>query len=494
MKKLSLLDKGFLLSESRETPMHVGGVSLYTLPEGASSQEFLQDLAENLRSAEEFVPPFGDLLQTGMLGVAGPCHWKPDQAMDVDYHIRHSALPQPGRYRELFTLISRLHGSLLDRNRPLWELHLIEGLQDRQFCIYTKMHHAGVDGARSVHISRSMMSTDPDYRLTESPLSINSWNKYRAKLKGAQASEAEIKNVLEALKSTFDSGAQMYSTASRIIRSWGDEGSALVPFQDVPRSSINTSVGGARRFVAQTWPFARISKVAKTFGGSFNDAVLAMCGGALRKYLELHGELPEKSLKAMVPVSLRQAGDVESSNAVAMISADLGTNVQDAARRFQVVNASTKAGKAMFQEMSAAETQLFSLLLQLPSAFLMPLGLLGRLPPFNTVVSNVPGIKETMYWNGARLDGTYPASIVMDGVAMNITLCTYGPNVDFGIIACRRSLPQVQRMIDYMEDALVDLEEAAGITGSPAKNAPPKKVPAKKRAARAKAKAAPQKA
>ena len=124
----------------------------------------------------------------------------------------------------------------------------------------------------------------------------------------------------------------------------------------------------------------------------------------------------------------------------------------------------------------------------------MPLGLLGRLPPFNTVVSNVPGIKETMYWNGARLDGTYPASIVMDGVAMNITLCTYGPNVDFGIIACRRSLPQVQRMIDYMEDALVDLEEAAGITGSPAKNAPPKKVPAKKRAARAKAKAAPQKA
>ena len=485
MKRLSVMDKGFLLSESRETPMHIGGVSLYTLPDGANSQEFLKDLAENLRSAEEFVPPYGDLLQTGMLGLAGPTYWKPDQSMDVDYHIRHSALPQPGRYRELFTLVSRLHGTLLDRNRPLWELHLIEGLQNRQFCIYSKTHHAAVDGARSVHISRSMLSADPDHRLTESPLSLNAWNKYRATLKGSQAKEAEIKNVFEALKATFDSGSQMYSTASRIIRSWGDEDSALVPFQDVPRSSINTSVGGARRFVAQTWPFARIKAVAKAFDGSFNDAVLAMCGGALRKYLELHAELPEKSLKAMVPVSVRQEGDVDSSNAVAMISADLGTNVKDPAQRFKVVNRSTKAGKAMFQGMSSMETQLFSLLLQMPSVLLMPLGLLGRIPPFNTVVSNVPGVKETMYWSGARLDGTYPASIVMDGVAMNITLCTYGPNVDFGIIACRRSLPQVQRIIDYMEGALVDLEVAAGFTGNPVNKAPAKKAAAKKRAPRA---------
>ena len=131
------------------------------------------------------------------------------------------------------------------------------------------------------------------------------------------------------------------------------------------------------------------------------------------------------------------------------------------------------------------ETQLFSLLLQMPSVLLMPLGLLGRIPPFNTVVSNVPGVKETMYWSGARLDGTYPASIVMDGVAMNITLCTYGPNVDFGIIACRRSLPQVQRIIDYMEGALVDLEVAAGFTGNPVNKAPAKKAAAKKRAPRA---------
>jgi hypothetical protein len=211
--------------------------------------------------------------------------------------------------------------------------------------------------------------------------------------------------------------------------------------------------------------------VAKAFDGTFNDAVLAMCGGALRSYLLNHAELPRESLKAMVPVSVRAEGDVDSSNAVASINADLGTNVQDPAQRFAVVKASTLAGKALFSDMSPTEAQLFSMLLQTPGLLLMPLGLISRLPPFNTVISNVPGIRETMYWNGARLDGSYPASIVMDGVAMNITLSTYDQNVDFGIIACRRSMPQVQRIIDYMEEALAELEEAAGLAGSPKKAA-----------------------
>jgi hypothetical protein len=172
-------------------------------------------------------------------------------------------------------------------------------------------------------------------------------------------------------------------------------------------------------------------------------------------------------------VSVRAEGDVDSSNAVASINADLGTNVQDPAARFAAVKASTQAGKALFMDMSPAEAQLFSLLLQTPGLLLMPLGLISRLPPFNTVISNVPGIRETMYWNGARLDGSYPASIVMDGVAMNITLSTYDQNVDFGIIACRRSMPQVQRIIDYMEEALTELEDAAGLS-SPARKARPK--------------------
>jgi len=466
------MDKGFLLAERRETPMHVGGISLYELPKGADTQEFLGSLADNLKDIDEFMPPFGDRLKMGLLGSAGNTYWEPDPNLDLDYHIRHSALPEPGRYRELFTLVSRLHATLLDRSRPLWEMHLIEGLQDRQFAVYNKTHHAAVDGARSIHISRSMLSTDPNFIAQDSPISLNSWRRYRENLKQdgrSRPSDAQVRNVIEALKSTFDSGAQIYGAARRITQAWTGKDDLLLPFLRVPPSAINTSVGGARRFVAQSWPFARIRAVAKAFDGTFNDAVLAMCGGALRTYLVNHAELPQDSLKAMVPVSVRTEGDLDSSNAVVTISADLGTAIADPVKRFAAIVASTEAGKALYSDMSSSEAQLFGLLLASPAMLIMPLGLASRLPPFNTVISNVPGMRETMYWNGAKMIGNYPASIITEGIAMNITLVTYDQNVDFGIIACRRSMPQVQRVIDYMEEALSELEDAAGIKAAPKK-------------------------
>ncbi len=215
--------------------------------------------------------------------------------------------------------------------------------------------------------------------------------------------------------------------------------------------------------------------MAAAFGGTFNDAVLAMCAGALRQYLQDQSELPATPLKAMVPVSLRSAGDVDSGNAVAAISANLATDIVDPARRFSAIQASVQAGKSYFEDMSPGEIELFSMLMQTPAMILTPLGLVSKLPPYNVVISNVPGIRQPMYWNGARLDGTYPLSIVTDGMALNITLVTYDQNVDFGIIACRRSVPHVQRMIDYMEESLQALEDAAGIAHKPArKRAKPK--------------------
>ena len=492
MKKLSGVDKGFLLGEKREMPMHVGGVALYTLPAGANEQEFLHDLAANVRDADVLLPPFGDRLSTGRLGLAGPAYWEPDPAMDMDYHVRHSALPKPGRYRELFTLVSRLHSTLLDRNRPLWEMHLIEGLPDRQFAVYTKTHHAAVDGARSIHISRSMLSPEPDHILKESPLSLSSWERYKTSLALGRPghSEEQLRNVADMIKSSLDSSASVYRALRGLSEAWAGRSELSLPHLKVPQSSLNTSIDGARRFVAQSWPFARIRAVGKAFDGTFNDAVLAMCAGALRRYLKSKGELPEHGLKAMVPVSLRQEGDLDSGNAVAAISADLGTDIADPVERFRSIKNSVEAGKAYFREMSPAEIELFTIVMQVPSLLLMPLGLISKMPPYNTVISNVPGIRETMYWNGARLNGSYPLSIVTDGIALNITLVTYGENVDFGIIACRRSVPHVQRMIDYMEESLQELEDAVGISTTPTrKRAPAKKAPAKKKSPAKKASA-----
>jgi len=463
VKKLSIIDTAFLLMERRETPMHVGTFTLLTLPEGANQQDFLHGLADGMRTAEALQSPFGDRLKTGWRGLLGPLYWEVDPSLDLEYHIRHSALPKPGRFRELFALISRLHGTLLDRNRPLWEMHLIEGLPDRQFAFYAKFHHAAIDGVRSGHVLQSMWSTDPDERLHDSPLSLAAGERYRATLSVAAPEERELRNVAEALKASFDSGAHVLGALRKYVGAWTrPDGPLVVPWQNVPASPLNTRVDGARRFVAQSWPFARIRAVGKAMDGTFNDSVLAMCAGALRRYLMNHGQLPRESLKAMVPVSLRRPGDLDSSNAVGAVSADLATNIADPARRFRVIKASMEAGKESFQGLSPEEASLFLQLQTLPALFLYPLGLASRFPPYNTVISNVPGPRQVMYWNGARVNGIYPTSIVSEGIALNITLVTYDQHVHFGIMACRRTLPQVQRIIDYLEDALVELEDAAG--------------------------------
>ncbi|MEO0438497.1 MAG: wax ester/triacylglycerol synthase family O-acyltransferase [Pseudomonadota bacterium] len=467
MHKLSMVDKGFLVGESREMPMHVAGVSLFTLPTGVDEQEFLAAIAANLKDAEELLPPFGHRLKQGKLGLAGNVYWEPDPALDLDYHIRHSALPKPGRYRELFTLVSRLHGTLLERSRPLWEMHLIEGLQNRQFAIYNKTHHAAVDGARSIHVTRSMLSANAKRVRTESPLSLRSWQDYKQALQeGRQAeyTDAELRNVADVLKATYGSGANAFKALKDIAGAWsGRRDNLALPHLKVPRSSLNGKIDGARRFVAQTWPFDRIRAVGTAFDATFNDTVLAMCSGGLRQYMINHSELPTDSLKTLVPVSLRQEGDVDSGNSVAGISADLATTIEDPIERFMTVKASVEAGKAHYAGMSPREVELHTMAMAAPSMLLLPLGMITRLPAYNLTISNVPGMRETMYWNGARMDGSYPLSIITDGMALNITLVSYAQQVDFGIIACRRSVPQVQRLIDYMEDALLELEDAAGL-------------------------------
>ena len=156
MRRMPITDAFFLIMESRRTPMHVGGVNLFTLPKDVDDATFLGNLGEILRYDGELRRPFGEKLKTGPLGIAGNILWEEDDELDMEYHVRHSALPKPGRYRELFALVSRLHSTLLDRSRPLWEIHLIEGLQNRQFATYFKAHHCAIDGVGAMHLMSSM--------------------------------------------------------------------------------------------------------------------------------------------------------------------------------------------------------------------------------------------------------------------------------------------------------------------------------------------------
>jgi diacylglycerol O-acyltransferase len=177
---INLLDAGFLHLETPDTPMHVAGLNLLEFPKGANSQKFMARLGDGYRSTTELRKPFAHIATTGMLGRFGPLYWEPDPDIDLDYHVRHTALPKPGRYRELFALVSHLHSTLLDRSRPLWEAHLIEGLQNRQFAVYTKLHHATVDGVAGARMTEAACSADPNATTDLSPLSIEAHERYKA--------------------------------------------------------------------------------------------------------------------------------------------------------------------------------------------------------------------------------------------------------------------------------------------------------------------------
>ncbi len=470
MRRMPITDAFFLLNESRETPMHVGGVNLYTFPDGVDEQEFLSGLGDLLREPCTMRRPFGERLRTGPLGLVGPVHWEADDALDLDYHVRHSALPRPGRYRELFALVSRLHSTLLDRSRPLWEMHLIEGLKDRRFATYIKAHHCAIDGVGAMHLTNSMLSTDPGARAAFPPFSREAELAYRKTLERGRSRSpepapgpADLRAVADVLKAQLGSAGNVSAALRRYADAWmGRGGELAVPWRKVPRTHFNTTVSGARRFVAQTWPLERVRAVARAFEGTLNDAVLAMCAGALRRHLLAEGDLPRESLKAMAPISLRAEGDVDAGNAIGFITADLATQIEDPAGRFRAIRRSMQAGKQQLAGLTRAEVELYTVLTQAPMLLGTVLGLGSRFPAFSTVVSNVPGPRETMYWSGAQLQGIYPASIPFHGFAVNITLVSYAGNLDFGIVACRRSVPHVQRLIDYLEESLAELEVAAG--------------------------------
>jgi diacylglycerol O-acyltransferase len=461
MRALGPLDAGFLAIESRETPMHVGSLLLFRPPHGAPPT-YLQDLYQECIGVEEFRAPFNQHLiyPASRLGLP---QWEEDSGFDLEYHLRHSALPSPGRYRELFVLVSRLHGTLLDRSRPLWEYYIIEGLHSGQFAVYAKMHHAQIDGIAAMRLLRTSFSEDPDARV---PMmwakSDRAWRPERAATASGSRDFAEA---LESRLSMFPNVARAIRRTLTSFRRPAEERMAY-PFEG-PRSPLNTKVTGARRFVAQSYSLERIHRVREVFGATVNDIVLAMSASALRRYVaEYAGGVPSRPLTAMTPVSVRPADAADFGNALSAVLVNLATHLDDPVRRLQIIQASIRDGRSLIQELTFNEVVLYTALMSTPLMLPSLVGLGSVVTPTNVVISNVPGPDKPLYFNGARLDGMYPVSIVYHGMAVNITVTSYAGSLDFGIVACRKTVPSVQRIIDFLEDGLRELEQAAGFRTS----------------------------
>lgn len=457
MRRLSPADAAFLYGESRATPMHVGGLHLYRPPDGEPAEVFARRLHAELLATPAFRKPFDQKLAWPLIGFGLPA-WTDDPDFDVDYHVRHSALPAPGRYRELFVLASRLHGSLLDRTRPLWETHLIEGLESGQFALYTKMHHAMVDGMAAMRLLQSSLTEDPDDRGHPHMLAARPARTRRPPDRLSLRAAAEhLQNSLGVIPGI----ARSLSAMAHAARVDGDAAMGL-PYR-APRSPLNLRISGARRVVAQSYPLDRIKAVGQAFDATVNDVVLAMSAGALRRYLQELGGLPDRPLTAMTPVSVRPADGEELGNAVSAVICNLGTEIADPAARMRAICASMAEGKVMLKGMTYHQIMGYTMFVfgPLVAPALFDVRQLLR-PAFNVVISNVPGPRKPLYWRGAKLEGMYPISIVIHGMAVNVTVTSYVDSLDFGITACRRSVPSVQRLIDYLADALAELENAAG--------------------------------
>ena len=453
MELISPTDSMFLLAESREHPMHVGGLQLFEPPEGAGP-DFIREIYATLLSYEDVQPTFrkhpGELFG----GIAN-LTWSLDRDIDLEYHLRRSALPSPGRIRELLELTSRLHGSLLDRHRPLWETHLVEGLNDGRFAVYTKVHHALLDGVSAMKLMRRSLSDDPQNTELEAPWSIGP--RKRSKAKKRSSPLGELVKVAGAL-------AGLGPSALTIARGALLEQQLTLPF-GAPKTMFNVPIGGARRCAAQSWPIKRVVAVKDAAGVTLNDVVLAMCAGALRAYLIEQEALPDRPLIAMVPVNLRGENDVSSGgNMVGAILCSLATDLDDPAQRLDTIHASMRGNKEVFTQLPRLQQLALSAFNVAPLALaLLPALASAAQPPFNIVISNVPGAREPLYWRGARLDGNYPMSIALDGQALNITLSNNADNLDFGLVGCRRSVPHLQRLLGHLEDSLTGLEEAVGV-------------------------------
>ncbi|MCU1600656.1 MAG: diacylglycerol O-acyltransferase [Frankiales bacterium] len=447
---VSPADAAFLLPETRDQPMHVGSLQLFVPPPGSDLHD-LSEIYETALATTEIAPLFRKRLTRGF-GTLGQWAWEADEAIDLEHHVRHSSLPKPGRMRELLALCSRLHGTLLDRQRPLWEMHLIEGLEDGRFAVYTKIHHALLDGVSGLRLLERSLSTDPSVGDTPMP--------FAARPRGSRkAGGFDVGGLVSGgLHAALDV-ATLAPKAARLVEQGLRHEGAVLPGQ-APRSILNVPISGSRRFAGDAWELDRLRTVSKQAGATINDVVLAMSSAALRDYLLGLDALPDSSLVAMTPVSLRKDDSAEG-NAVGSILCSLGTHLTDPEERLLHIRDSTQRAKASLVGLSQLQITALSAGMMSPLVLNTYFGVPKLVPPpFNLIISNVPGPRHPLFWNGARLDGMYPLSIPTSGQALNITCTSYDQQLQFGLTGCRRTLPHLQSMLAGLDDGLKGLEKA----------------------------------
>jgi len=495
MRQLTGLDATFLHMESSTMFGHVSGLALYSRP--SADFDPYAVVHERFESLAGRVAPLHEKLLEVPLGIDHP-YWVVDEDFDLDYHVRHLGLAPPGDDRQLADQVARIFGRALDRSRPLWEVYVIEGLADGRWALMTKFHHSSIDGGAGVVLLNMLTDTTPDARPDLTPVPIEPeptptsaalFQRGLSKLVSNPVRSLRLQlRVAQGLADSvgFRPASQVTRQVRRTVRAvtrrpeeerTEAENRVRLPISPAPATPWNKSITSHRRFAMGSASLDTLRALKDASGGTVNDIVMAVCTGALRSYLLGHDALPDRPLRARVPVSFRTGEeDVPWTNMVSGIIADLPTNCDDPRQRVALCHEAMEAAKRQF-ELIPADTIAYGAQATSPILATAAARLASRLRwadranllPNNVVISNVPGPRSPMWLSGARMENYIPISIVTDGMGLNITVHSYLDRLDFGLIACRELVPDVWDLLEmHMEEIalLCDVYGVAPTEGS----------------------------
>lgn len=505
MKPLSGLDATFLYLETPEMPMHVGSMVVYELPDDFKGS-FYQAVHDHLAKRVHLAPIFTRKLAFMPFDLGHPL-WVEDDRFDLHFHLRQV----PGTnlsVRQMEAACARIHGQLIDREHPLWEFHIFDSIKSldgkRRVGMFSKIHHAGLDGKGGTVLANAMLDLGPVPREVAPPDPARK-GRTRADMKIGEMIGAAFSNTLAQYAKI---ARALPETASSIRSAIGDQSFSAegakglarlkpkAPMSLAPQTPFNVAITRHRTFATVSVPFAECRAMAKAVGGTFNDIVLWMCSTALRSYLQQHASVPKKPLIAAMPVSLREESNKELNNQASMSLVDLGSHIANPVKRLEAIMVSTAKVKAALANLKGVlPTNYPGLLAPLLVGGLAKLafktvsisGIVERLPAFaNVAISNVPGPAVPLYLAGARMQTFYPVSIITHGLALNITIQTYAGNVDFGLVGDKQAVPAIHDLTDGLQAAFEQGKELF-VLPAPSADAKPTSAPVVTRTARAKA-------
>jgi diacylglycerol O-acyltransferase / wax synthase len=454
MEKLSSQDAGFLKIESAHCPFHVAGLMILKLPPNAP-KNYMRQVASRCGRLNEIWPVFNKKLHDPQdLSNAA---WVPADDYRSERHVFHYRLPEPGRLDDLVRLVTRAHERPLDRSRPLWEMHVIEGLSANRFALYCKIHHCLVDGVGAMKMLQALFSTSPGERLDFSEAHPE-FEKHSGHQSLFRAVGDLSKGLMRQYKALPELSGLLAHMGADVLQ--GKKEVMRLPFT-APRSIFNTELDSGRTLIICELPLNPVKRLSRQMGGSINDVLLAVCGGALRRYLLAQDALPRASLIAGMPVSLKSASS-EEGNKLSYILSPFFTEESNDLKRLKRIIKTTTAAKREMGKMSSTAAEDFYALLMAPTVLLTVTGNATKVrPAINVIFSNVPGSKDKLYLEGAELEALYPLSIVTDAMGLNITVVSHGSKLCIAVASCPTRQPGIEQLGKLLKESYRELQTAA---------------------------------